>query len=102
MKFPTSFKISAGSGEANPDTGRVAVPGVTSIQAGFIRPGGWSETNGSSWRKRPETAFTFNASNGDSLTTFKYRYKRSYKTSADADNRYSNTYEIKRDVDVSE
>tara|TARA_Y100001938_G_scaffold146605_1_gene225820 strand:- start:991 stop:2142 length:1152 start_codon:yes stop_codon:yes gene_type:complete len=102
IKFPSSFKISAGTGEANADTGRVAVPGVTSIKAGFRRPGGWTESNSTAIRKRPETAFTFNASNGDSLTTFKYRYKRSYKTSADADNRYSSTYEIKRDVDVSD
>jgi len=102
MKFPTSFKISAGSGEANPDTGRVAVPGVTSIQAGFRRPGTWTETNGSGWRKRPETGFTFTASNGDTLTEFKYRYKRDYKLNNDADDRYLGTYDIKRDVDVSE
>ena len=102
MKFPTTFKISAGTGEINPDNGRTAVPGVTTIHAAFRRPGGWSETAGSGWRKRPTTGFTFTANNGDKLTSFKYSYKRSYKTSGDADNRYLSGYEIKRDVDVSQ
>ena len=102
MKFPTTFKISAGTGEINPDNGRTAVPGVTTIKAGFRRPGTWTETAGSGWRKRPETGFTFTANNGDKLTTFKYRYKRSYKLSAEADDRYNSGYEINRDVDASQ
>jgi hypothetical protein len=102
MKFPTTFRISAGTGEINPDNGRTAVPGVTTIKAGFRRPGSYSETAGSGWRKRPETGFTFTANNGDKLTTFKYRYKRAYKTQGEADDRYNRGYEINRDVDASQ
>lgn len=101
IRFPSSFQISAGSGEVNPNTGRVTVPGVTSIRAGFVRPGGYSESDGTGWRTSPETKFTFTSSNGEILTKFKYKYYRPWKVQTEADDRYINQPDIQRDIDVS-
>ena len=105
MDFPSSFKVSAGTGDPLPDTGRTPTPGVTSITAGFKRPGGWKEDNTTGWRTKPETAFTFTANGNSSdkkITGFKYRYERPYKCKAASDDRVNKGFQIERDVDVSE
>ena len=101
MWFPNSFTIPAGSGEINSDTGRVAVPGFTTVKAGFKRPGGYKEDNTTGWRRKPETGLTFTTNTGETLSTFKYRYSRPYKVQGEADDAFDRQFTIKEGIDVS-
>lgn len=101
MWFPNSFTIPAGSGEINSDTGRVAVPGFTSVKAGFKRPGGYKEDNTTGWRRKPETGLTFTTNTGETLSSFKYRYSRPYKVQGEADDAFDRQFTIQEGIDVS-
>ena len=75
MKFPTSFKISVGSGEFVLDTGRVG-SSRCNINPGKDLGSNMNEKLMEVVGERDETGFTFTkVSNGDTLTSFKYRYK---------------------------
>ena len=101
IKVPSSFTIGAGAGY-NEELGKTATPGVTSIELGFDRPGGWKQGYDSSIREKPVVNLIFTNGNGGEVTV-KTSFERSYKVQAKAaDNPENKSSKILTGTDVSE
>ena len=101
IKVPSSFTIGPGTGY-NETLGKTATPGVTSIELGFDRPGGYKVSVGKSIRQNPVVNLIFDNGKGARVTV-KTSFERDYKVQAKSSGNPNNkSFKVLQGTDVSE
>lgn len=101
IKVPSSFTIGPGAGY-NETLGKTATPGVTSIELGFDRPGGYKVSVRKSIRRNPVVNLIFDNGKGGRVTV-KTSFERDYKVKAQASGSPNNkSFKVLQGTDVSE